>query len=68
MKTKRYPHKTSNDLFNIWHEWCASNQVERFGQYVYNRWDNTGISFPELFYCENGGEAFHIVYDHVTYT
>ncbi|MCA9387394.1 hypothetical protein KC669_05170 [Candidatus Dojkabacteria bacterium] len=48
-------------VFEVSQNWIKSNQ--RFGQYFYNQYDNSGIPFPELFYTPAITKAIDLIYE-----
>jgi hypothetical protein len=43
--------------------WCQSDRVLRFGQYICNKYLILGKSAPEIFYAENVGDAYWLIAD-----
>jgi hypothetical protein len=54
---------TLDELFDYWCEWNRTDKVERFGQYVINRWGLEMGEYPRIYYQENPIAAFHMLCD-----
>jgi len=57
---KRLNLKTVEDLDHAWEEWEVGNKIQRFGQFVYNKFCKSGEPWPELFYERSHTKAFEI--------
>lgn len=52
-----------NVLQSEYKEWCGSDKTLRFGQMICNKYLIPGMSAPEIFYCEQVGDAYWMIVD-----